>query len=204
MLVDSEPISNRILCEEINSLGLDISYEETRRRFVGLSFKSVVEAIEKDLGHPVPEGWVDAGQARTFEAFKKQLRPVEGIFNLLDVLEKECIPYCVASSGAPSKMQLTLGLTDLLPRFEGKMFSSTMVANGKPAPDLFLFAAQEMAFDPSRTTVIEDSVPGVQAGKAAGMRVLAYAADPFSQRERLAQIGGEIFDDMADVPRLLT
>lgn len=79
-----------------------------------------------------------------------------------------------------------------------------MVANGKPAPDLFLFAAEEMAFDPSQTTVIEDSVPGVQAGRAAGMRVLAFAGDPCAQRERLTQCGGEVFDALSQVPGLLT
>lgn len=104
MLVDSEPISNRILCEEVNALGLDISYEETRRRYVGLSFKSVVDALEEELGHALPDGWVEAGQARTFEAFKNQLRPVEGIFDLLAFLDESRISYCVASSGAPSKM----------------------------------------------------------------------------------------------------
>jgi beta-phosphoglucomutase-like phosphatase (HAD superfamily) len=98
-------------------------------------------------------------------------------------------------------MRLSLGLTGLLPRFDGRIFSATEVDNGKPAPDLFLHAADEMGFDPATTVVVEDTVPGVRGGRAAGMRVLAFAR--FVSAEDLAAAGGEVFDDMRALPDLL-
>ena len=110
---------------------------------------------------------------------------------------------CVASSGPHHKMAVTLRAAGLWERFEGRIFSATEVAHGKPAPDLFLHAAREMGFDPASTAVVEDSVPGVQAARAAGMRALAFAADVDPGAEALAAAGGEVFDDMAALPALL-
>jgi beta-phosphoglucomutase-like phosphatase (HAD superfamily) len=100
-------------------------------------------------------------------------------------------------------MRKSLGQTGLLAHFENVLFSAEQVQRGKPAPDLFLFAAQRMGAAPAACAVIEDSVPGVQAGLAAGMRVLAYAGDPMSVKSGLLDFGVQAFFDMADLPRLL-
>ncbi len=113
------------------------------------------------------------------------------------------LPMCVASSGPHHKMAVTLRATGLWERFEGRIFSATEVAHGKPAPDLFLHAARAMGFDPASTAVVEDSVPGVQAARAAGMRALAFAGDSDPGAGALAAAGGEVFDDMAALPAML-
>jgi beta-phosphoglucomutase-like phosphatase (HAD superfamily) len=111
--------------------------------------------------------------------------------------------YCVASSANVGKMHMTLGASGLLPLLDKVLFSASMVENGKPAPDLFLHAAREMGHAPERSIVIEDSVAGALAGRAAGMRVLGYAGDPLSDRQGLAEAGAELFDDMRRLPALL-
>ena len=199
VLVDSEPISNRVFTAALRDLGFDWSYDEVCRRFIGHSMAHCLLEIEADLGRPVPECFLDELQARTFDAFREEkLQPVPGIPELLDRLE---IPFCVASSGEPEKMRTTLGLTGLLPRFEGRLFSSVQVRHGKPAPDLFLLAAESCGAAPDRCVVIEDSVAGVRAGVDAGMAVLGYGGGPAGAD--LAAHGATVFESMAEVPRLI-
>jgi HAD superfamily hydrolase (TIGR01509 family) len=123
------------------------------------------------------------------------------VAGIVDALDRIALPSCVASSGPHHKMAVTLRRTGLWERFAGRIFSATEVAHGKPAPDLFLHAAREMGFDPASTAVVEDSVPGVLAARAAGMRALAFARD--TDAGELAAAGGEPFTDMADLPQLL-
>lgn len=199
VLVDSEPISNRIFTAVLREIGFDWSYEQVCSRFIGLSMTRCIELVEADLGRPVPEGFLDDLQRRTFEAFRTEgLAAVRGVPQMLDRLD---IPFCVASSGEPEKMQTTLGLTGLLPRFAGRMFSAQQVRRGKPAPDLFLFAAESCGVAPERCTVVEDSVPGVQAAVTARMRVFGYAER--SDRAALAASGAVVFDSMTDLPGLI-
>jgi HAD superfamily hydrolase (TIGR01509 family) len=199
VLVDSEPISNRVFTSALHELGFDWSYLEVCRRFIGRSMASCMLEIEQESGRPVPEGFLEKLQARTFAAFREEkLQAVTGIPQLLDRLE---IPFCVASSGDPEKMRTTLGLTGLLPRFADRLFSAVQVEHGKPAPDLFLLAARSCGAAPERCVVIEDSVAGVQAGVAAGMNVLGYIAGPSGAD--LAAYGATVFESMDDVPGLL-
>jgi HAD superfamily hydrolase (TIGR01509 family) len=199
VLVDSEPIANRVFAEALAEIGLAMSYEEVCRRFIGLSMARCLEMVEESLGRPAPEGFVDGLQTRTFEAFRRRgLAAVEGVEAVLDGLDT---PVCVASSGEPEKMRLTLGLTGLLPRFEGRMFSAVEVERGKPHPDLFLHAARRMGAEPGRCAVIEDSLPGVQAARAAGMRAFGFAARDAG--ERLQRAGARVFRSMRDLPSLI-
>lgn len=199
VLVDSEPLANRVMTESLRSLGLEIDYEEVCRTFLGLSMARCVEIIEERLGRPLPEGFVDRLQARTFEAFRGGLRPVEGVSRALGRID---VPVCVASSGEHEKMRLTLGLTGLLDRFEGRIFSATEVQRGKPHPDLFLHAARSLGARPDRCVVVEDSPPGVLAARAAGMAALGYAGGDGG--EGLAAAGARLFHSMAELPELLT
>jgi HAD superfamily hydrolase (TIGR01509 family) len=199
VLVDSEPISLRTFTEALHDLGLDLSEEQMFDNFVGYSMKHCMEVVHKLLGRPAPENFVADLQARTFERFKAELKPMPGIEQALDELG---VPFCVASSGAHEKMRTTLGITGLLPRFEGKMFSATQVARGKPAPDVYLFAAEKMGVELGRCVVVEDAPPGVQAGVAAGMRVLGFCAH--TPRAKLEAAGAHVlFDEMRRVAELV-
>jgi HAD superfamily hydrolase (TIGR01509 family) len=204
VLVDTELLANRCFAAALNRVGLPWSVEETMRRLVGRSMNACVGIIEGELGDKLPADFLSRLQAETFASFRAApVQPVAGIPELLDWLDAQRVAYCVASSGEIEKMRLTLGLTGLLPRFEGRMFSASMVERGKPFPDLFLHAASSIGVDSRQCTVIEDAVPGVQAGVAAGMEVLAYAGAPHADRSGLAAAGGTVFDDMRDVPHLL-
>jgi len=198
VLVDSEGVANRIFAEELSRIGLVLDEETVCRRFVGLSMARCVKLVEEQLGRPVPQGFVARLQRRTFDAFREGLRPIPGVEDALRRIE---IPVCVASSGEQEKMRLTLGLTGLLGRFEGRMFSATEVARGKPAPDLFLHAARSLAARPDRCVVIEDSAPGVVAARAAGMAALGYAGR--GNRDELAEAGARVFDSMQELPGLV-
>ena len=198
VLVDSEPSANAVLTRLIVELGVETTPEETMATYMGRSWASCIEILERRLGGPSPADLHDRYRVAVAEAWRRELRPVPGIVEALDAID---LPTCVASSGEHERMRLTLGLTGLLPRFEGRIFSATEVARGKPAPDLFLHAAERMGFDPATTVVVEDAVPGVEGGRAAGMQVLAFAR--LTQPDALAQAGGEVFDDMRQLPELL-
>jgi HAD superfamily hydrolase (TIGR01509 family) len=204
VLVDTELASNRCFAAALNDIGLDWTVEQTMARLVGRSMKSCIDIVERELGHKVPADFVDRLQARTFAGFRRDgIAAPPGLVGALDALEAQRVPYCVASSGEVEKMRLTLGLAGLLPRFEAHMFSATMVAHGKPFPDLFLHAAAAMGFAPPDCVVVEDAVPGVTAARAAGMRALAYAGAPHADRGGLQAAGATLFDDMALLPQLL-
>lgn len=203
VLVDSERLAAKSMEESLRMLGLDMTYAEIRRELVGLSWNDTIIKIEERLGSAVPEDWPQRAQQQDRERFLSDLQAVAGVRSVIDRLRSEAMPYCVASSGEPSKMNATLGATDMLHLFEGVMFSATMVKRGKPHPDIFLYAAEQMGHGPDGCVVIEDSVYGVRAGRAAGMRVFAYTGDPHSDEKMLAEAGGEPFADMADLPRLL-
>jgi HAD superfamily hydrolase (TIGR01509 family) len=199
VLVDSEPIANRVLAEALNEAGYAISPEEAVARFVGRSMASVIAMVETDHGRPLPGGWLDDCQARTFEAFRKDLRAMPG---MEEALERISVPMCVASSGAPDKIAHSLSLTGLDRFFDGNLFSASMVARGKPAPDLFLYAARRMGAEPEQCLVIEDSVPGVEAAVAAGMRVLGFVGGSHADAalgSRLEGVGATVFSDMAEL-----
>ena len=198
VLVNSEPIASRIFHELITEIGLNISLEETVRRFEGLSDQDSIRIVEEKLGRPVPSSFMENNDKRLFEALSRELDPIQ---NISVSLERISIPTCVASSGPYEKIRLSLGVTQLLPKFEGRIFSASEVSRGKPFPDLFLHAADKMGVSPQNSIVVEDSVYGVQAGVAAGMAVLGYAerTDP----EILRKAGATVFDDMLELPELI-
>ena len=204
VLVDSEPLANASLSRALRAQGLDWPVEETMRRLMGRSLKSCVEIVEAELGRKLPDDFLETMQARTYQSFRDApLQAVPGVRDAVTAVQGAGLATCVASSGAPEKMRFTLGLTGLWELFEGRIFSASEVPRGKPFPDLFLHAAIRMDVQPFACTVVEDSVPGVQAARAAGMRVLAYAGAPYADRAALRAAGGEVFDDMALLPGLV-
>lgn len=203
VLVDSEPIANRVLTQALVEAGLSLSAQEVSQATTGHSMKQVVAWAETALGGRLPRDFVSHAQARTFEAFRNELKPVSGADVVLDAIAATEIAYCVASSGDHEKMQFTLGLTGLLGRLEGRMFSTSDVARGKPAPDVFLLAASEYGAAVTESVVVEDSLPGVAGGLAAGMTVYGYAAGDVRRQNALREAGAIVFDDLRDLPELL-
>jgi HAD superfamily hydrolase (TIGR01509 family) len=199
VLVDSERIAVRIDACVLAKLGWALSQEEIVERFMGRSEAYMTSEIEAAVGRKLPVGW-DAEFASLYrDALESELKPVDGVVEALDLISA---PVCVASSSTHERLRFTLGLTGLLARFEGRIFSSVDVPNGKPAPDLFLHAAATLGADPARCAVVEDSRYGVEAARAAGMHAFGYAGG-LTPAERLAGPATTIFDDMRDLPALL-
>jgi HAD superfamily hydrolase (TIGR01509 family) len=201
VLVDSETIANRIMAEAITATGIAMSLEECRARFVGGTLQRVIDTLEQWLGKPLPPGWKDDFEARRNAAFHEELKAIPGVSAAIEAIRDSGTPYCVASSGSLDKMNLTLGLTGLRDYFGDNLFSAAMVAQGKPEPDLFLYAAEQMGQVPENCVVVEDSILGVTAAMSAGMRVLAYAAE--TDADALTAAGGQPFTDMAELPGLV-
>jgi HAD superfamily hydrolase (TIGR01509 family) len=204
VLVDSEPIVNRIFAETLTEAGFPITYEEVTRQFVGKSLATCLEMIEQNYGRSVPPDLLELGKKREIEALEQELQATSGIAETLKAIT---LPKCVASNSGPRHMQLVLGLTGLLHHFDGKLYSCHLVNQPKPFPDLYLYVASQMGKAPESCLVIEDSVTGVKAGAAAGMTVLGYAPCDRSSpscHEMLIAAGAKlVFEDMRQLPDLL-
>jgi HAD superfamily hydrolase (TIGR01509 family) len=199
VLVDSERIAVRIDAVVLARLGWELTEAEIVERFVGRSEAYMVSQIEAAIGRSVETGWDDEFVPLYRDALAAELGPVDGVVEALDAI---AAPTCVASSSSHERLRFTLGLTGLLDRFDGRIFSATDVANGKPAPDLFLHAAATLGADPARCAVVEDSIYGVEAARAAGMRAFGYAGG-LTPAERLVGPATTVFSDMRELPGLL-
>ncbi|APH44775.1 haloacid dehalogenase [Microbacterium sp. 1.5R] len=198
VLVDSERLSIEVDRRVLADLGWELSSDEIVHRFVGRSAAYFRSEIESFLGSPLRDDWEATYQPWYVAAFA-ELIAVDGVERALDEI---VTATCVASSGTHAKIRRTLGMTGLLPRFEGRIFSVDDVVVGKPAPDLFLHAADRLGVHPEHCAVVEDSRFGVRAARAAGMRVYGYAGG-LTPAEWLEQEGAVVFADMRDLPDLL-
>ncbi|MFJ6616719.1 HAD family hydrolase [Kitasatospora sp. NPDC091335] len=199
VLVDSEVIAVRVLVRLGEEYGWPLTEAEAVERFVGRSEAACQALVAERLGEETATVWDRRFRELHAEAVDAGLTPVDG---LPEALAAITLPTCVASSGTHEKMRHTLGRTGLHDRFAGRIFSATEVGRGKPAPDLFLHAARSMGVDPAACVVVEDSRPGVEAARAAGMRSLGYAGG-ITPAERLAGPGTVVFDDMRELPGLI-
>jgi HAD superfamily hydrolase (TIGR01509 family) len=199
VLVDSERLAVRIDLVVLRELGWALTEDQVIERFVGRSHESMVTQIEAYLGCRLPEDWEERFQHLYRDAFDAELRPVDGV---LDALSRITIPTCIASSGSHDKLRYTLGLTGLYEQFEGRIFSAEDVRNGKPAPDLFLHAADQMGVSPELCVVVEDSRWGLQAARAAGMRSFGFAGS-VTTAEILQGPHTVVFTDMRELPDLI-
>jgi HAD superfamily hydrolase (TIGR01509 family) len=196
VLVDGERPVVEAESAFLTELGWAITPAEVAELFLGRTDEYMRRVIEERVAD-LPAGWEQRLDER-YLAAHADLLAVDGIVEALDQID---IQTCVASSGAHEKMRRTLGVTGLYERFEGRIFSATEVEEGKPAPDLFLYAAEQMGVEPAACAVVEDSPFGIEAAKAAGMTAFAYAGG-IMPVERL-QAADVVFDDMRDLPRLL-
>jgi len=191
VLVDSEVLSCQCLVDIFRRHGLDIELSEVFDRFLGRSATVHEAYFAKASGKPLPSGFRAEYRAHLMETFRTGLRPMPHVEEVLDRLDR---PYCLASSSGMERIELTLSVTGLAPYFDGRVFDGAMVTRGKPAPDLFLLAADRMSAEPERTLVIEDTVAGIEAGKAAGMTVWGFAGGSHHNREsgrRLMEAGAD-------------
>jgi HAD superfamily hydrolase (TIGR01509 family) len=202
VLVDSEPISNRIMAEAITEAGVPVNAEEVAQAFEGMRLEDIQGEVETRLGGKLPAKWLTDFEAKRAVAFRADLDAIPGVAEALTRIRATDIAMCVASQASREKIELTLGLTDLMPHFRvDALFSSRMVEYGKPHPDLFLLAASSMGFDPADCVVVEDGTLGARGGRLAGMRTLGYA--PRGDGDRLAREGAVTFTSMTELPVLL-
>jgi HAD superfamily hydrolase (TIGR01509 family) len=199
VLIDSELLSIRADRECLAECGIELSVDEIRDRYTGISFAGMVADLEARHG-PLPADFADRHRTRLWPLFETELQAIPGVGAVLDSLTCK---ICVASSGRPERLKHALSLVGLYDRFHPHIFSATEVPRGKPAPDLFLYAAERMGVMPERCVVIEDSLPGVAAAVAAGMRVIGFVGASHCRPGDAARLSAQgaiaVIDDMAQL-----
>lgn len=198
VLVDSERLTVRVEARVLTEMGWPMSVDEVVRRFMGRSDRYRYAEVRNRLGAERAGRFEEVFDREISEEFRLRLRPVAGVEALVRRLADADIATCIASSGTHQKMDVTLGITGLKDLFEGRIYSASDVANGKPAPDLFLHAAEAMGFRSDACAVVEDSVPGVVAAVAAGMVCHGFAGG-LTPGELLEAAGAMPFSSMADL-----
>lgn len=205
VLVDSEVISCRTLVDILSPFDPAYDLQAVMRRYLGRPSSAVIGDYERMTGRQASADFTRDWRARLFAAFKSDLQAVEGVREAVETFGSD---YCVASSSDEERIEFCLRKAELWDLFAGRIFSTTRVRNGKPAPDLFLLAASERGVAPERCLVIEDSVSGVLAAKAAGMTAYGLAAGGhfaiLDQRQALLQAGAdklfESWQELASTP----
>jgi HAD superfamily hydrolase (TIGR01509 family) len=204
VLVDSEVLSVREEVAFLREQGFDITVQDIVDRYMGISVAAMLADLEARFGRRLPKNLAETLRQRIAMVFEGELTVMPGVPALLETLPGK---ICVASSSAPQRLRQSLSLTGLLARFEPHIFSATQVARGKPAPDLFLFAAERMGVSPDRCLVIEDSIAGVTATRAAGMTALGFCGGSHcapGHKDRLRGAGAShVFDHMDQVALFL-
>lgn len=204
VLVDSEVISCRVHADVLTRHGYPITAEQVFARFLGRSALAASREVEAELGRALPDNFDAELKAALLHELATTLQAMPHVAATLANLS---LPVCVASSGTPDKIDTSLTRTSLRGRFAPHIFSATEVRNGKPAPDLFLFAASRMGAMPQRCLVIEDSVPGVRAARAAEMTVFGFHGGSHCRPGDAAALGAAgahaTFDDMRKLPAMV-
>lgn len=205
VLIDSEVISARMLIATLENYGVSVDMAYVAHHFLGRSYPTVLKQIREEFGIVLPPSFEDDYRASLLAAFDADLQPMAGISEVLDGLK---LPRCVATSSSPLRAERSLKKTGLWDRFSPDIFTASLVSRGKPAPDLFFFAAEKMGVLPEKCLVIEDSLNGVLAAKAAGMTVWRFTGGShINQSDRegaTTQLADQAFDRFADFSALLT
>lgn len=200
VLIDSEPIANRVFAEQLSLVGLSITVDEVMQKFLGKTRSGCLSLAGELLGRALPESFARAWDTALFAALSNEVKAIDGVAELLRDIK---LPYCVATNSTHERMRVALRAAGLATLFEGRMFSAADVPHPKPAPDLFLHAAKSLGAAPARCAVIEDSATGVRAAVAAGMTVFGYVGSPYSSEAALAAEGAKPFEHMRDLATLL-
>ena len=204
VLVDSEVISCRAHAATLTRHGYPITDEQVLQRFLGVSDREARLIIETEMGRKLPDDFDAQVKEATLKFYAGDLKAIAHVADAIAAID---LPKCVASSGTPEKIRHGLDCAGLYEQLAPHIFSAAQVTRGKPAPDLFLFAAEQMGAQPARCIVIEDSVPGVTGAVAAGMTVLGFHGGSHCQAghaDKLAKAGAAlVFDDMRQLPDLV-
>ncbi len=198
VLIDSEPVYNRVFAELLTENGVPLTTQECLDRYIGHKLSYCIKQIEEEYGTTLPTTLVDDYITRSFAAFESELVCIEDVESVIDALQ---CPIAVASGSGHRELEFTLGLVDLYHRFNGCIYSVEDVERGKPHPDVYLHAAAQLNVQPHRCAVIEDSVNGAKAGVAAGMAVFAYAG--LTDAASLGKTGAHVFERMDELHSLL-
>lgn len=174
VIADSETLANQVLADHLSATGAPTTLEQSFDRYMGKRLPDLMAAAETRHGVRLPPDFVESLQSATFDCFRSSLQAVAGARDFL--AKYATTPMAVASSSAPERLALCLDVLGLADRFNGHVYSAAMVPSGKPAPDVFLLAAANLGGAPADCIVVEDSASGVQAGVAAGMRVIGLLA----------------------------
>lgn len=203
VLVDSEILSSRVEAERLKEIGYDISVEEMSHRFAGLTWDRIAQIIEAEIGRPLPQDYRKGGDAELDRRIASELAIIPGVHEMLDRLDAR---RCICSNSTPERLKLSLTRTKLYDRFRPYIFSAVAIGakRPKPAPDVFLHAAEAFGVSPSEAVVIEDSTHGVHGAVAAGMRVIGFIGGSHSwpgHADQLTAAGAEtVIRRMADLP----
>jgi HAD superfamily hydrolase (TIGR01509 family) len=204
VLINSEPLSCHALVNTLAELGISVTLDDVVNTYVGISSASMMALIEEKYHIKLPADFLQKKRQHTRALYKEELQAIPGIFEFIDVLPTK---KCVGSSSSMEGLRNSLGMVGLWDRFAPHIFSAEQVKHGKPAPDLFLFAADQMGVLPSACLVIEDSVAGVRAAKAANMRVFGFTGGGHcgaGHADRLRHEGAEqVFAHMKDLRKAL-
>jgi HAD superfamily hydrolase (TIGR01509 family) len=200
VITDSEGLSLRLISGALGRHGLAVTVAQMEADWLGATVEMIATRA-RGMGAPLPQGWVADVYAELYAALAKGTPLIPGILSVFDALDAAGIPYAVGSNGTPEKMQITLGQNGLLPRFRGHVYSGQALGRPKPAPDLWLQAAQALGVAPTNCVVIEDSAVGAEAARRAGIRCFGFA--PHGNGAGLAAEGAVIFRRMEDLPGLL-
>jgi HAD superfamily hydrolase (TIGR01509 family) len=198
VLVDSEAISAKVFQQMIAELGFNLDFETILEQITGTSMKDNLEFFSEKINGELPADFETDFRKRSYEAFKTDIKPINGI---PDLLKKIKTPVAVASSGPVEKIKLNLTTTKLIQFFGDNIFSSYDIGSWKPEPEIYLHAAKKMGFKPGECAVIEDSLPGIQAAKAGGFDVFGFAND--KNKTAFEELGAKVFFEMQELENLL-
>ncbi len=201
VLVDSEGPSNRVVAEEITALGWPMTTQESCALFIGRRLSDIPAVVEPRLGRPVPPGWVDRLRERMIAVLTAEVEAMPGAHDALRATTALGLPYRIASNSSHEEMAVKFERVDMAGLVAGRMHSARDVAHGKPAPDVFLHAAAAEGIPPAACLVVEDSVPGAQAARAAGMACIGLA--PHGDDPALREAGAVLIRSFAELPALL-
>jgi HAD superfamily hydrolase (TIGR01509 family) len=204
VLVDSETLTNQVICDTLNAYGARVDMAQTMAAFLGRSLRESADVVARLIGKQPPESFFTDFLRDRDAALAAKVQAVPGVAVVIAALQTLGKPFAVASGADVHKMGITLGRTGLLTAFDGRIFGSDHVTHSKPAPDVYLYAAKALGVDPRRCAVVEDTPTGTRAGVAAGATVFAYAGAAHSDANALLAAGASaVFHDMAMLPHLL-
>lgn len=210
-LVDSEPLSLEAVAAELRGAGLeDVTIDEVGAKYLGVSINQIILDAGERLGHPCPPGFAERVEARLFSAYETELQPIRDAARMLEELENAGVAMAIASGSSMKRIAKSLEITSLARFFEKRGFSADLVKNGKPAPDIFLYAAEQLGIAPAECAVLEDSPHGVKGAREAGMRAIGFTGGSHLEGRREAHAAilreagaAEVITSLSDAPQAL-